>query len=234
MLTDYTPILKQNALFRGMTDAEITAAAAALSATEKQYAKGDYILHAGDTTSRLGIVLSGSATIESNDIWGNSTILSHVGTGDLFAETYALLPEQVLLVDVVANDDCRILFLDMRALQSQTTVPHTPNSDSSTWHPKLTANLLQISIRKNLLLSNRSFQTAPKTIRGRVLAYLNTISLQTGRSEFDIPFDRQQLASYLNVERTALSKELGRMQNDGILRCCRSHFVLLDLCAPRR
>ena len=234
MLTDYTPILKQNALFRGMTDAEITAAAAALSATEKQYAKGDYILHAGDTTSRLGIVLSGSATIESNDIWGNSTILSHVGTGGLFAETYALLPEQVLLVDVVANDDCRILFLDMRALRSQAAAPRTANSDSSTWHPKLTANLLQISIRKNLLLSNRSFQTAPKTIRGRVLAYLNTISLQTGRSAFDIPFDRQQLANYLNVERTALSKELGRMQNDGILRCCRSHFVLLDLCAPRR
>ena len=64
MLTDYTPILKQNALFRGMTDAEITAAATALSAAKKRYAKGDYILHAGDTTSRLGIVLSGSAEEE--------------------------------------------------------------------------------------------------------------------------------------------------------------------------
>ena len=94
---------------------------------------------------------------------------------------------------------------------------------------KVVANLLTISAHKNLTLSGRSFHTAPKTIRGRVLAYLNTISLQTGRSEFDIPFDRQQLANYLNVERTALSKELGRMQNDGILRCRRSHFVLLDL-----
>jgi CRP-like cAMP-binding protein len=226
MLTDYTPILTQNALFRGMTDAEITAAATALSATEKRYAKGDYILHAGDTTSRLGMILSGSVTIESNDIWGNSTILSHVGTGGLFAETYSLLPEQVLLVDVVANDDCRILFLDMRALQSQAAAPRTANSDSSTWHPKLTANLLQISIRKNLLLSNRSFQTAPKTIRGKVLAYLSDIAERTGKKEFDIPFDRQQLADYLGVDRSALSAELSRMQKAGLIETHRSHFVL--------
>ena len=222
MKDDIVYALKHNALFRGMTEAEINTAVAALKSSEKQYRKGDYILHAGDTTDRLGIVCSGSVTIESNDIWGNNTILSHVDAGDLFAETYALLPTQVLLVDVVANEPCRIVFLNMQGLLQ------TPTAE---WGGKLTANLLQISIRKNLTLSNRSFQTAPKTIRGRVLAYLNTVSLQTGREAFDIPFDRQQLADYLNVERTALSKELGRMQKDGILRCRRSHFELLPAAA---
>ena len=222
MKDDIVSALTHNALFSGMTETQISAAAAALKAAEKQYGKGDYILHAGDITPCLGIVLSGSVTIESNDVWGNNTILSHVGAGDLFAETYAMLPAQVLLVDAVANEACRILFLNMRALLQ------TPAAE---WHSKLTANLLQISIRKNLTLSNRSFQTAPKTIRGRVLAYLNSLSLQTGKDAFDIPFDRQQLADYLNVERTALSKELGRMQKDGILRCRRSHFELLPAAA---
>ncbi len=222
MKDDIASALKHNALFRGMTETEIEDAADALLTAEKQFEKGDYILHAGDTTTSLGIVRSGSVTIESNDIWGNNTILSHVSAGDSFAETYALLPTQVLLVDVVANEPSQILFLNMQALLE------TP---AAAWSSKLTANLLQISIRKNLTLSNRSFQTAPKTIRGRVLAYLNTVSLQTGKEAFDIPFDRQQLADYLNVERTALSKELGRMQKDGILRCRRSHFELLPAAA---
>ena len=84
-----------------------------------------------------------------------------------------------------------------------------------------------ISSRKNLILSGRSFHTAPKTIRGRVMSYLNAMSLQKGTKEFDIPFDRQQLADYLNLERSALSKELGKMQKEGIISTRKSHFKLL-------
>ena len=87
-------------------------------------------------------------------------------------------------------------------------------------------NLLQISMHKNRTLSARSFHTAPKTVRGRVLSYLNTVSLQKHAAEFDIPFDRQALADYLNVERTALSKDLGKMRADRLLECRRNHFKL--------
>ncbi|MBR2807174.1 MAG: winged helix-turn-helix domain-containing protein, partial [Oscillospiraceae bacterium] len=83
-----------------------------------------------------------------------------------------------------------------------------------------------ISAHKNLALSGRSFHTAPKTIRGRVMSYLNTVSLQRGSREFDIPFDRQQLADYLNLERSALSKELGKMQRDGLITVRKNHFIL--------
>lgn len=89
---------------------------------------------------------------------------------------------------------------------------------------KLITNLLTISAQKNLNLSGRSFHTAPKTIRGRVMSYLNAMILQTGKTEFDIPFDRQQLADYLNTERSALSKELGKMQKEGILSTKKQHF----------
>ncbi len=214
-----TELLRRSRLFRGMTDEEISSALSSLHAQEKQVKKGQALLHAGDVTEKLGLVLAGSVTVESNDAWGNRTILSHVGKGQLFAETYALLDDEPLLVDVIANEDCRILFLRPGSLQGLVGM-------ASPWVSKFTANLLTISSLKNLHLSGRSFHTAPKTVRGRVMAYLNTVSLQTQRTEFDIPFDRQQLADYLNVERTALSKELGKMQADGLIRTKKNHFVI--------
>ena len=85
----------------------------------------------------------------------------------------------------------------------------------------------QASAHKNLTLSGRSFHTSPKSARGRILSYLNTVSLQKRTAEFDIPFDRQQLADYLNLERTNMSKELTRMKRDGILECRKNHFRLI-------
>ena len=85
---------------------------------------------------------------------------------------------------------------------------------------------MMISAHKNLALSGRSFHTAPKSARGRILSYLNSVSLQKKALEFDIPFNRQQLADYLNLERTNMSKELSRMQREGILSCRKNHFVL--------
>ena len=85
-----------------------------------------------------------------------------------------------------------------------------------------------ISLHKNLALSGRSFHTSPKSARGRILSYLNTVALQKRTNEFDIPFDRQQLANYLNLERTNMSKELTRMKNDGIIECRKNHFRLLN------
>jgi len=211
--------LQRSRLFMGMSEDEISGALSFLQAQEKQYKKGHVLLHAGDVTERLGLVLEGSVTIESNDAWGNRTILSHVGPGQLFAETYALLEDEPLLVDVVANETCRILILRVSSTQKLM-------SASGAWATKITANVLMISALKNLHLSGRSFHTAPKTVRGRVMAYLNTVSLQTQSTEFDIPFDRQQFADYLNVERTALSKELGKMQNDGLIKVKKNHFVI--------
>ena len=217
--------LKSVRLFRGMTDSEISSALPALRAEEKRVRKGQALLHAGDTTESFGLVLAGSVTIESNDTWGNRTILSHVGPGQIFAETYALLGGEALLVDVVANEDGRILFLRIGSTQKLAAL-------SAPWAFKFTANLLAVSSMKNLQLSGRSFHTAPKSVRGRVMAYLNTVSLQKQSGEFDIPFDRQQLADHLNVERTALSKELGRMQAEGLIRTRKSHFTICFPPAP--
>ena len=165
-------------------------------------------------------MLSGSVTIESKDLWGNRAILSHVGPGDCVAEVFAWLPDEIMLVDVVANESCSILFLNIGVLRSSQAEQHP-------WAFRLTANLLTIATQKNLKLASRSFHTAPKSARARIMAYLNSVSLQKQSKEFDIPFDRQQLADYLNLERSAMSKELGRMRDDGLIQTWRNHFVLL-------
>ena len=213
--------LKENIIFNGMSPDEIDQALNELCAIEKAYKKNSLILRAGDITDSLGLVLTGSVTIESNDMWGNRTILSSVGEGGFFAETYALLENEPLLVDVRANENCRILFFKVGSLKKL-------KSNMNLWSFKLISNILMISANKNLHLSGRSFHTSPKTIRGRVMAYLNSVSLKKGSNEFDIPFDRQQLADYLNLERSALSKELGKMKKDGLIEVRKNHFKLLS------
>ena len=212
-------VLRRSMLFCEMSDSEIKEAVLALSATEKTYDKNDMIMIAGNTTDSLGLVIAGSVRIESNDMWGDRTILGSVGAGQLFAETYALIENEPLLVDVSANEKCRILFFKVGSLKKL-------RSNTDSWCLKLISNLLMISAHKNLHLSGRSFHTSPKTIRGRVMAYLNSVSLRNGSKEFDIPFDRQQLADYLNLDRSALSKELGKMQKEGIICNHKNHFVI--------
>ena len=204
--------LQQSMLFRGMTELEITKALQVLEAHEKSFQKGETLLIAGTITERMGLVLEGSVTIESNDAWGNRTIISHVGQGQVFAETYALLENEPMLVDVTASEDCRVFFLRSGRIQSL-------KNSLEPWALKYITNLLTISMHKNLILSGRSFHTAPKTIRGRVMAYLNSVSLQKHSREFDIPFDRQQLADYLNLER-------GKMQKDKLIFCKKNHFLI--------
>ncbi len=208
-------------VFSGMTDKEIEKCLSGLYSHEKTFRKNSYIMRAGDTTDHMGIVTSGSVTVESNDMWGNRTILSMVGAGQVFAETYALLSDEIMLVDVRANESCRILFLNIKNIFKGSSI--------ESWKNKFLKNLLMVSSRKNLHLSGRSFHTSPKSCRGRLLSYLNSVSLRERSTEFDIPFSRQQLADYLNLERTNMSKELSKMQNEGIIEYHLNHFKLKKL-----
>lgn len=211
--------IKHTVIFKGLTEGEILDALKGLNATTKKYKKGATILYAGSTTKRMGLLLDGSVTIENNDIWGNRTILGYVGKNEFFAETYGILSDETMLVDVVANENCDILFLTIAYLQSD-VLRNEP------WAGKIVGNLLMISTQKNLALSGRSFHISHKTVRGRVMSYLNSESIRKGRTSFDIPFNRQQMADYLNLDRTALSKELGRMKREGLIDFHKNHFQI--------
>ena len=220
MNTENREFLKKTMIFQEMDDNELTASLDFFRAYEQNFKKGSTILHAGDLTDKMGLVMEGSVTVESDDAWGNRSILSKVEAGGFFAETYAVLPKEPLLVNVIANEDCHILFLRIGSLKQL-------QNNMEQWMIKFVSNLLMLSMHKNLMLSSRSFHTAPKTIRGRVMAYLNSVSMQKHAREFNIPFDRQQLADYLNLERTALSKELSKMKADGLIDYYKNSFKII-------
>ena len=179
-------------LFQGLTEADIDQMERSRCLRRKAFARRQTIFRTGDTVHEIGIVLRGAVHIESIDLWGSKSILSEVGEGQAFAETYAFCGEP-LMVDVLAAADCEVLFLDTAAL------------------------------------SRRILCTAPKTVRGRLLTYLSGQAVQAGGMEFDLPFNRQQLADYLNLDRSALSKELCRMRDEGLLTFRKNHFVLRQL-----
>ena len=206
-------------LFNGLKPEEIDTMLGCLAARERRYRKGARIHRMGDVITTVGLVLEGGVRIESVDVWGNVSILGVKGVGGMFGEAYAAVPDEPLMVDVVAAEDTTVLFLNLAKVlvTCSHACPH---------HSRTSTNMTAIIARQSLALSRRILHVAPKTIRGKVLAYLSDIAERTGRDEFDIPFDRQQLADYLGVDRSALSAELSRMQKAGLIETRRSHFVL--------
>lgn len=183
------------------------------------FSKGAIIFRSGQIVSELGIVVKGSVNIESLDLSGSKAILSNIGSSQIFAETYAFCHEP-MMVDAIAGKDCEILFVNIQALLKE-------NNSNRSWYAKLLKNLLNIAAHKNLTLSNRIFCTAPKTIRGRLLTYLANLSAKQKSQSLTLPFNRQQLADYLNLDRSALSKELGKMRNEGLISFHKNIITLL-------
>lgn len=216
---DYN-FLAKTILFCGTEPDEIESMLQCLGAEEKSITKGSIIYHAGDTTQYMGLVLSGGVNIEYDDMWGNKSILNHVEAGQIFAEVYACIPGETLMVNAVAAQDTQVLFLNTGHLLCTC-------SNNCSHHNKLIRNLLNVMAQKNLNLSRRILHTSSKSIRGRLRSYLSYQAAQHGSYQFTIPFNRQQLADYLGVDRSAMSNELGKMQKEGLLQVNRNAFCLI-------
>lgn len=214
--------LSKTILFRGISPEEIQSMMGCLQGISKKYAKGSIIHHAGETISTMGLILSGSVCVESDDVWGNKSILDKVSAGHIFAENYACLPGEPLMVNIVATEAVEILFM-------RTDCMFTVCSHTCGFHNQLIRNMLTLSAQKTLNLSRRILHTSSKSIRGRLLSYLSYQATQQVSREFDIPFNRQQLADYLSVDRSAMSNELGKMQREGLIRSNRNHFTILNM-----
>lgn len=198
------------ALFAGMTEKEVNETVQQCRGRKKQYRKGERILTAGAVTGEAGVVLYGSALIENVDLWGNRTLLDVLQPGGVFAESYAIVPGEPLMVDVTAGTETEVLFLRL-----EEEIP-----------AKLLRNLLQLSARKNLHLSRRIFHSSAKTIRERVISYLSYLARMQQSNRITVPLNRQEMADYLGVERSALSGELGKMKRDGLIEFHKNVFVL--------
>ncbi len=214
--------LAKTILFQGTSPQEVEAMLGCLQGEVKKYKRGEIVYHMGEHIHAMGLVLSGSVSVEHDDVWGNKSVLDKVGTGRVFAETYSCMPEEPLMLNIVATEATEILFLNMHRVMNLC-------SNACTFHRKMIHNLLSVLLQKNLRLSSRIFHTSSKSIRGRLLSYLSFEARQKESNDFEIPFNRQQLADYLNVDRSALSNELSKMQKEGLLKMEKNHFILLGI-----
>lgn len=213
-------ILKNTVLFQGIDEETISSLITHLKAKVKRYSKREYILHAGYPTTNFGLVLNGSVLILRDDFWGNRSILGEALQGDLFAETFACNPQIPISVSVVAAQDCEILFLQMKNILGSCTCDiHT--------HTKISQNLLAILAMKNLMLTKKIEHMSKRTTRQKVMSYLSDCRQNSSSDIFQIPFNRQELADYLSVDRSALSAELSKLQNEGFISYQKDHFKLI-------
>ena len=214
-----TEDLCQSPLFHHIDTEDIHALLNCLGAYTKEYKKGEMIYSASDTISAMGLVLSGQVRIEQTDVWGSQNIFGYTDKGQVFGETYACAPGEKLMVDAIAAKDSEILFLNVRKVL--TSCP-----SACAFHSQLIANLLTVMARKNLSLSRKINDISRRSIRGRLLSYLSFQAVQNESNSFTIPFNRQELADYLCVDRSALSKELGKMEQEGLITFHKNQFSL--------
>ena len=190
-----------------------------LESRRRQYTKDEFILSADERAVNMGIVLSGGANVVQEDFWGNRTILTHCGPGELFGEAFSYAETEKLPVSVVATVSSEILLVDCRRIA-------TVCSSACVFHARLIANMLRILANKNIMLTQKMGFISKRTTREKLLAFLSAQAIKTKSSEVLIPFNRQELADYLCVERSALSRELGKMKNDGLLSYEKNRFIL--------
>lgn len=219
-MENFLPVLRSSPIFSGIAAEEITALLGCLSARERTYEKGEYLLRAGEPAREMGLLTFGRVLIIQEDFWGNRNLMGQVSPGQLFAESFACSPGSSLNVSVQAEEDSGVLWMDVRRIL--TTCP-----TACAHHSRVIRNLLSDLADKNLRFNEKLTHMGQRTTREKLLSYLSAQAGSSGSAEFDIPFSRQQLADYLSVERSAMSAELGRLRDEGVLRFQRSHFVLL-------
>jgi len=213
-------VLKNNPLFHGLDESDVNIILKDVGARTKTVKAEEYILRVGDVTSEMGFVLSGSVLVIQEDFWGRRNIMSHVSAGDIFAEVFASASGAKLNVSVVANEDSRILFLDINRLFSL-----RGNSETQ---GVIIRNLISVLAQKTMAFNEKITHISKRTTREKLLSYLSAQSVRQGSLSFTIPFHRQQLADYLCVERAAMCVELSKLQKEGILVYNKNRFKLRE------
>lgn len=217
----YLPLISRSPLFRGIETAEVEAMLHCLEARQRSLPKGSTLFRVGDVTTTMGIVLEGSVRLEREDYWGNRSILATFGPGQPFGEVYACEADLPFDINVVAAEDTLVLLLDMRRITTLCT-------SSCAFHTRLVRNLLGIIARRTHALTRKIEHTSKRTTRAKLLSYLSDQAKSAGTSRFSIPFDRQELADYLAVDRSAMCAELSRMQKEGIIDYRKNQFELKE------
>lgn len=217
----YIALLKQTQLFAGVGEEDLGAMLGCLQAKACTYAKGEYIFRQGEYLDCIAIVAEGSVHIQKHDYWGNRSIINVIGVGDMFGEAYSAPDSGALLHDIVAAKDSTVILFEVNKIL-------TVCSSACRFHSMVIKNLFYAISKKNRKLVQKLGHMAKRSTREKLISYLSEEAKRQNSGTFTIPLNRQQLADFLSVDRSAMSNELGKMRDDGLLVFDKNRFTLLQ------
>ncbi len=207
---NFIPNIKRSELFAGISEKDIQQMLVCFNAKKKKYCEGQVIFSGGEKIDQMGIVLSGRVYMESNDITGNKSIIRELAVGDILGDLYALSRNGRLIFDAVAHEDAELLFIDVDKVM-------TPCAKACTRHLTTMKNLLTELAGKACNLDRKLSHMSMRTTREKLMSYLREEANHQGTENVTLKFNRQELADYLCVDRSAMSKELQKMKKDGLI-----------------
>lgn len=216
----YIGILKRTKLLAGISEEDIAAMLSCLDAKLYHYQKGAYVLRQGEHLHHITVLVEGALHIQRDDYWGNRAIIQHVAVGEMFGEAYMAPESGALLNDVVAVEDSAVIFFDVQRIM-------TVCSSACRFHAMVVQNLFFAISEKNRRLVRKLGHISQRSTREKLISYLSEEARRQGSADFTIPFNRQQLADFLSVDRSAMSNELCKMRDEGLLRFEKNRFTLL-------
>ena len=216
----YLSLISTTPLFASIQPEDLSAMFSCLEARVRSFAKGEAIFLEGDTSGTVYLVLEGRVQILREDYFGNRNVMTQADPGDIFAETFVCAGVDAMPVSSFAVKDSKILTLGYQKML-------TMCSNACPFHNQLVRNLLQVVSRHNLMLSQKIQYMSRKTTKEKLMAYLSDQAKRAGSSTFTIPFDRQALADFLGVERSAMSTELNKLKKAGVIHFEKNEFQLL-------
>lgn len=215
----YIGILKKTRLFAGVGEEEIKSMLRCLDAVLKTYKKGEYVLREGEYINNIILLVHGELYIQRDDYWGNRTIVNRIAAGETFGEAYVSPDSGTLLNDVVAVEDSAAISFDVHRILS--VCPSTCR-----FHSMTIKNLFFSMSERNRKLVTKLGYISNRTTREKLLSYLSDEVKRQKSSSFVIPFNRQQLADFLSVDRSAMSNELCKMRDEGLIEFEKNRFTL--------
>ncbi len=213
-------LAKRSPLFDGIGTDSLSALFSCLGARLVRLAKGEPLFRTGEKADRFGVVLSGALAVSTYDVNGKRTLIRLIGAPESVAAAQALSGADAMSVDVEASEECEVLLLKAARIGA-------PCGNACAFHARLVRNVMRALAVKTLELNRKIDILSRRATADRLLAYLHAASRESGSRAFDIPLDRQGLADYLCVERSALSAEIGRLCRAGVISSHKSHFTLL-------
>ena len=219
-MKNFSEILKKCPLFWGIEEESLKRMLTCLGAKTEHYDRRQTIFAEGDRATEIGILLSGGAQEIRVDYYGNRSILSDIAPAEVFGEAFACAEIGELPVSIIATEPSDVMFIDC------SHILHTCHNNCG-FHQQQIFNLMKILAEKNLRFHERIEITSNRTTREKLLSYLMIEAKRQGKDRFEIPFDRQELADYLEVERSGLSSEIGRLKKEGVIDANKKQFALL-------